>query len=126
MLCEKPFSACFIFLISCFSEGTSYENSLIFTKIAPAGQFSHILIESRDKLNKPKKYGGDSWRVMIRSEEANLAADVTDLNNGTYEAFALIMDPGIYTLDIRLDYTLCDGLRNPPVEWFHKGLYSRI
>ena len=94
--------------------------------MAPAGQFTHILIESRDKLGNPKTIGGDSWRVMIKSEKATLAADVADLNNGTYEAFALIMDPGIYTLDIRLDYTLCDGLRDPPVEWFHKGLYCRV
>ena len=99
---------------------------MVFTKMAPAGQFSHIRIESRDKLGNPKEYGGDSWRVMMRSDEATVAADVADLNNGTYEAFALIMEPGIYTLDIRLDYTLCDGFRDPPVEWFHKGLYGRI
>ena len=113
------------FLLS-FSEGTSYENSLIFTKMAPAGQFSHIRIEARDNLGNPKNYGGDSWRVMIRSEGATLAADVFDFNNGTYEALALLMEPGLYTLDVKLDYTLCDGLRNPPVEWFHKGMYRGI
>ncbi len=94
--------------------------------MAPAGQFTHIWIESRDKLGNPKNYGGDSWRVMIRSDEATLAADVFDFNNGTYEAVALLMEPGTYTLDVRLDYTLCDGFRNPPVEWFHEGLYRTI
>ena len=109
-----------MFLIPFFfySEGTSHEKSLVFPRVAPAGQFTHIWIQSRDKLGKPKRYGGDSWRVMIRSEGATLAADVFDHNNGTYEALALIMEPGWYTLDVRLDYTLCDGLRTPPVEWF--------
>ena len=99
---------------------------MVFTRTAPAGQFSRILIESRDQLGNLKNVGGDSWRVMMRSDEATVAAEVTDLKNGTYEAFALIMEPGVYTLDIRLDYTLCDGFRNPPVEWFHKGLCRRI
>lgn len=68
-----------------------------------------------------KRYGGDSWRVMVRSDPATVAADIFDYNNGSYEALFLLMEPGLYTLDIKLDYTLCDGLRNPPVEWFHKG-----
>ena len=102
------------------SDATSHELSQIFTHVAPAGQFTHIWIESRDKLGRPKSYGGDSWRVMVRSDQATLAADVFDFNNGTYEALVLLMDPGTYTLDVRLDYTLCDGLRNPPVEQFYK------
>ena len=60
------------------------------------------------------------------NEAATLSADVFDYNNGSYEALALIMDPGVYTLDIRLDYTLCDGLRNPPLEWFQKGLCTQL
>ena len=58
------------------------------------------------------------------NEAATLSADVFDYNNGSYEALALIMDPGVYIVDIRLDYTLCDGLRDPPLEWFRKGLYT--
>lgn len=97
---------------------------MVFVKVAPAGQFSHIRIESRDMLGNLKLYGGDSWRVTLRNPEATIATDVFDLNNGSYEALTLIMEPGMYELDLRLDYTLCDGLRNPPVEWFHKGVLT--
>ncbi|PFX34988.1 hypothetical protein AWC38_SpisGene234 [Stylophora pistillata] len=31
------------------------------------------------------------------------------------------MDPGFYKLDITLDYSLCDGYRDPPKNWFIVG-----
>ena len=99
---------------------------MVYANAAPAGQFTRIWIQSHDKSNNPKNYGGDSWRVKLVNEAATLSADVFDYNNGSYEALALIMDPGVYTLDIRLDYTLCDGLRNPPLEWFQKGLCTQL
>ena len=79
-------------------------------------------IESRDALGKPKTYGGDSWRVMILSNQATVAADVFDHNNGSYEALFLLKEPGIYQLHVKLDYTLCDGLRNPPIDAFQKRM----
>ena len=90
-------------------------------RIGSAGQFSHIWIESRDTLGNAKTYGGDSWRVMVRSEIGAVAADVFDHNNGSYEALVLLMAPGKFNLDVRLDYTLCDGFRNPPLKWFQMG-----
>ena len=44
-----------------------------------------------------------------------------DHGNGTYEFALLVMDPGVYKLDITLDYSLCDGYRDPPKNWFIVG-----
>ena len=38
------------------------------------------------------------------------------------EVVFLVMKPGDYSAQITLDFTLCDGLREPPVDWFIKGL----
>ena len=38
--------------------------------------------------------------------------------NGTYEFLFLVMDLGVYKLDITLDYSLCDEFRDPPKNWF--------
>ena len=39
-----------------------------------------------------------------------------------YEVVFLVVEPGDYLAQITLDFTLCDGLREPPVDWFIKGL----
>ncbi|KAJ7369256.1 hypothetical protein OS493_040236 [Desmophyllum pertusum] len=31
------------------------------------------------------------------------------------------MEPGVYQLSIYLDYSLCDGFKDPPRDWFIKG-----
>jgi len=50
-----------------------------------------------------------------------LAGTVFDHNNGVYEVLFLIMEPGAYKINVTLDYTLCDGLIDPPVEWFRNA-----
>ena len=69
-----------------------------------------------------KTFGGDAWRVYIRQGPSSLAPQVWDHGNGLYEVVFLAMEPGDYSAQITLDFTLCDGLRDPPVEWFVKGL----
>ena len=96
---------------------TSY---IIFQDIRPAGEFSKILIQSKTSDNRTKLIGGDTWRVYLRGP-TSIAATVFDHNNGTYEALFLITEPGVYQLMIYLDYSLCDGFKDPPRDWFIMG-----
>ena len=47
---------------------------------------------------------------------------VWDHHNGMYEVVFLVMKSGDYSAQITLDFTLSDGPREPPVDWFIKGL----
>ena len=88
--------------------------------IRPAGFFSKIYIQSVSVKNVNKTTGGDSWRVNIRGP-SNMAATVYDLTNGLYKAVFLPQEPGKYWAEIILDYTLCEGLKDPPLDWFIRG-----
>ena len=100
---------------------TSAANSTIAQwDIRPAGEYSKFLIQSRTGDGRIKNIGGDSWRVYLRGP-ASLAATVFDCGNGTYEVLFLLLEPGIYRVLIYLDYSLCDGYKDPPKEWFIAG-----
>ena len=73
------------------------------------------------EAGQAKTDGGDSWRVYIRQGPASLAPAVLDLQNGLYEVLFLAAVPGRYYAQVILDYTLCDGLREPPAGWFVNG-----
>jgi hypothetical protein len=88
--------------------------------IQPSGQFSRIFIETRTASGRKKTIGGDFWRVFFTGP-AYVSATVFDHQNGTYEAIALLMETGNYTVRAYLDYSLCDGLRDPPEDWFRVG-----
>ena len=87
----------------------------------PTWHYSKFFIQSVSTNNRSKSFGGDAWRVNIRGA-ASVAASVYDLNNGTYEVVFLVVEPGTYRVKIYLDYSLCHGLKNPPPDWFRKGL----
>ncbi|XP_020618883.1 uncharacterized protein LOC110056713 [Orbicella faveolata] len=100
---------------------TDAAKSLIsFFDIRPAGQFSRFSIQTKTRDGKLKLIGGDSWRVLLRGP-ATVSPTAFDHGNGTYEFLFLVMDPGVYKLDITLDYSLCDGYRDPPKNWFIVG-----
>ncbi|KAJ7318451.1 hypothetical protein OS493_037930 [Desmophyllum pertusum] len=100
---------------------TDAAKSLIsFFDIRPAGQFSRFSIQTKTRDDKLKLIGGDSWRVLLRGP-ATVSPTVFDHGNGTYEFLFLVMDPGVYKLDMTLDYSLCDGYRDPPKNWFIVG-----
>ena len=101
------------------SARTSYVS---YMDIQPSGQFSRIFIHTRTASGQDKTIGGDFWRVFLIGP-SNVAATIFDHQNGTYEAIALLMEPGNYSVRAYLDYTLCDGLRNPPEDWFRIGGY---
>jgi len=98
-------------------------SDIIFHDIRPAGEFSKIFIQSKTSDNRTKLIGGDTWRVYVRGP-TSIAATVFDHNNGTYEALFLITEPGVYQLMIYLDYSLCDGFKDPPRNWFIIGDYQ--
>lgn len=54
-----------------------------------------------------------------------LAGTVFDHNNGVYEVLFLIMEPGAYKVNMILDYTMCDGLIDPPMDWFRNGQLTK-
>ena len=95
-------------------------SEVVFWDIRPASEFSKIFIQSKTSDNRTKAIGGDTWRVYVRGP-SSVAATVFDHNNGTYEALFLITEPGVYQVIIYLDYSLCDGFRDPPRDWFVKG-----
>ena len=53
-----------------------------------------------------------------------MAANVWDLGNGRYDVLVLLMNPGVYLVDIKLDYTMCAGMKDPPTKWFVNGKTS--
>ncbi|KAL9978836.1 hypothetical protein ACROYT_G016406 [Oculina patagonica] len=90
-------------------------------EIKPQGDFSRFYIQSVSSNGHLKRTGGDSWRVHIRQGPASLAPMVTDHNDGTYEVMFLAVEPGNYSAQVFLDFTLCDGFRDPPEDWYIKG-----
>ena len=88
--------------------------------IQPSGYFSRISIQTRTASGQDKTIGGDFWRVFLIGP-ANVAATVFDHQNGTYEAIALLVETGTYNVRAYVDYSLCDGLRDPPEDWFRVG-----
>ncbi|XP_068682501.1 uncharacterized protein [Montipora foliosa] len=88
--------------------------------IKPAGEFSRFSIQSQTSHGKPKTIGGDDWRVLIWGP-TSFAPTVIDHENGTYEVLFLVLEAGTYYASIILDYSLCDGMKNPPDYWFMLG-----
>lgn len=90
--------------------------------VKPAGEFSRFSIQSQTSNGRSKTAGGDDWRVLIWGTTA-LAPTVIDHENGTYEVLFLILEPGTYHASIVLDYSVCDGMKNPPEYWFMLGTF---
>ena len=86
------------------------------------GHLSRFFLQSVTGDGVIKNFGGDAWRVYISQGPASLAPQVWDLDNGQYEVVFLAMEPGNYSAQIMLDFTLCDGSRESPIYWFIKGL----
>lgn len=93
--------------------------------LKPAGQFSRFFIQAVSGDGQVKTTGGDWWRILINGI-ASLRPTVFDLGNGTYEVLFLVVEPGIYSVEITLDYTLCDGFRDPPDNWFIIGKVLKL
>ena len=88
--------------------------------------FSNLLrIYSYDGLGRRKTQGGDFWRVNVIGVNYTSAFHLRDLGNGVYEGGFVIGERGEFELVCYLEYSLCDGLRDPPPHWFKKGKLFR-
>lgn len=65
-------------------------------------------------------FGGDLWRVYFEGL-LYFVGMVFDYNNGVYEVLFLIMEFGIYKINMILDYMLCDGVIDFLMDWFKNG-----
>ena len=100
---------------------TDPERSLVSSiDVRPAGEISRLFITTVNRNGEFKTEGGDSWRVKINGT-ASLSPRIQDKGDGTYEVVFLCRYEGIYNVYIYLDYSLCNGLRDPPVDWFIRG-----
>ena len=96
------------------------QSVLIDQEINPPGYYSKFTFQSRTNDGRNKTIGGDYWRAYLTGSGLQRGL-VRDLNDGKYEAWFLITEPGNYQLNLLLEHTLCDGLRDPPLGWFERG-----
>ncbi|XP_032232379.2 uncharacterized protein LOC116614911 isoform X2 [Nematostella vectensis] len=101
------------------------DSSIVKFDIRPAKEFSRFIIQSRTSTGLRKAFGGDAWRVALVGP-SSVAATVLDMNDGTYEALVLLVEPGRYEIKATLDYSLCDGLRDPPIDWFKREFQNNM
>lgn len=90
--------------------------------IKPAGYYSKAIIQTVTSTRHRKTIGGDFYRVYIRGP-TSVTATVIDRHDGSYEAIFLVMVPGFYSLTAILDYTMCRGIKDPPMDWFKQGIH---
>ena len=93
-------------------------------EIRPAGEYSRFFIQSQNSHGVRKTIGGDAWRVHLCGYVC-LNPLIRDFGNGTYEVKFLAMESGRYKAKIYLDYTLCDGIKDPPPYWFMQGMLCK-
>ena len=60
---------------------------------------------------------------VILTGPASVAATVFDHGNGSYEAVALIVDPGEYSLLAIIERSLCEGMKDPSPEFYSSSKY---
>ncbi|XP_057302703.1 uncharacterized protein LOC130636872 [Hydractinia symbiolongicarpus] len=67
-----------------------------------------------------KHVGGDFWWMEIHGNNS-MYSYIRDNADGTYEARFQLPEPGRYEIDLTLEFSQCDGLRDPPEWWFRNG-----
>ena len=82
---------------------------------------SIVHIVTKDSLKRKKSIGGDFWWVTVIGS-ISFHIDIIDNMDGTYVGQFEVMEYGNYTMHVVLEYSLCDGIRDPPTWWFKKGL----
>ncbi|XP_065068898.1 uncharacterized protein LOC135694137 [Rhopilema esculentum] len=102
---------------------SAIDSVIVYLEVNPAGYYSKFILHTKTRDGKAKSVGGDSWRAFLTGT-AEQSGIVYDNNDGTYEIWFFIAEPGNYELNLVLDYSLCDGLRDPPDRWFEKGNYQ--
>jgi len=71
-----------------------------------------------------KSVGGDLWLVKIKSTSISFSIHLTDNMDGSYEGLISIPQSGNYSIHITLQYSLCHGILDPPLDWFKRGTFQ--
>ena len=93
---------------------------IIYRMINREGQCSTVIVQTYSSNGNPKSIGGDSWRAVLRGKVVHFAF-VFDRMDGSYEVHFCPFESGTYSLELTLEFSLCDGVRDPPRGWFEKG-----
>ena len=106
------------------SDDKSVHTNLTFSNIEintkPPNELSHLKITTYNNLKELKTTGGDSWWIKVIGKYS-FHIDIIDNADGTYESWFSFVRPGIYSLEVELIWSECDGLRDPPEWWFSSG-----
>jgi len=77
-----------------------------------------------NKEGVKKSVGGDLWLVKIKSVSISFSIHLTDNMDGSYEGLISIPHAGNYSIHITLQYSLCHGIIDPPLDWFKRGSFQ--
>jgi len=80
-----------------------------------------VYIETFDGRGSKKKQGGDSWRSEIIGKEQQVSVELNDLSDGSYQGWFVLLYPGQFSLELVLENSLCEGITDPPLDWFQRG-----
>ena len=103
---------------------TNISNSYLELFIQNGSTPSRIQITTFDGNGIRKTQGGDYWRAnVIGAHNFKMNIKMFDHNSGEYSGVFAIPFPGYYSISVNLEYSMCEGLTNPPKYWFIKGEY---
>ena len=102
---------------------TDIRKSIFRVELRPCGGPSVLTIQTYDSKGVIKQRGGDYWRVHVRQgRNFSMVVVMRDDGKGSYEGVFTFVDPGQYWLYCTLEYSECDGIRDPPNQWFAQGM----
>lgn len=90
------------------------------TDLKSVGEWCGITVQTYTEDGKLKTIGGDSLRAIIRGNGTQFAI-VEDCMDGKYNIAFLPLIASNFTLELILEHSTCDGLRDPPTGWFERG-----
>ena len=101
---------------------------VIYQKTAEEGIFvGHVKIQTYDRRGLKKSTGGDWWRaIIVGGNSLRWSVRIVDQNDGSYEGIFPIRFSGEFRLELHLEYSICEGILDPPLDWFSKGKKTRI
>ena len=103
-----------------------YQKSKMASKELKMRDFvGYIKIKTVDMRGFKKAKGGDWWRATVIGENQQKSlrwsVRINDQNDGSYVGVFPIRFSGKFRLEIYLEYSLCEGILDPPFDWFSKG-----
>lgn len=85
----------------------------------------YIKIQTFNRRGIKKNTGGDWWRGSViggdKQNSLRWSVRIVDRNDGSYIGVFPIRFSGEFRLEIYLEYSLCEGILDPPFDWFSKG-----